>query len=322
LADSGNKYRVIATGPSGTATSSNALLTVVAPITISNPIISFNFDDGAVPDDTSIVGNAYITTTGGVGDSGCLHLTDNINSQGGAFIIPDANSNAAVKAITVHFAIRVADGSGRPADGFSFIWAPTNDIGSNPNPGANPSGISGHGFAVGFDTYNNNGEAPSFNVYYHGAQLANKLVPFDWLYTGTYGTDPTNQWADVFIRVTANGTMDLQYHTNAIFANLPLPGYSALAGGEFAIAAATGGENETHWIDNIQITTSTGATPVTIGFSTTGGNLKLAWNGDGFKLQSTTNISPTTWADVPGATSPYLPPLTGARQFFRLAPAP
>ena len=324
LADNGTKYRVVVTGPSGTATSSNALLTVVVPMTITNPIISFDFNDGLLPDDTMINGNAYIVGSGGVGDSGCLHLTDNLNSQGGTFVIPDANSNAPVKAITAYFAIRVADGSTRPADGFSFIWAPTNDIGSNPNPGPSPSAYSGHGFAVGFDTYNNNGEAPSFNVYYHGALLVNKLVPFDWLYTGNYSTDPLQQWADVFIRVNANGTMDLQYHTNAIFAGLPLPGYSALIGGEFAIGAATGGENETHWIDNVQIATTPGLVPVPLAFTVTGGNLRLSWNGDGFKLVSTASLSPpVTWTDVPGGTtSPYLAPLTGARQFYALVPAP
>ena len=48
-----DSYRVVATVPSGTATSSNALLTVVAPITIANPIVSYNFDDGLVPHEIS-----------------------------------------------------------------------------------------------------------------------------------------------------------------------------------------------------------------------------------------------------------------------------
>ncbi len=323
LADSGTLFRVTGTGASGSATSSNAVLTVVTPITVSNPIVSYNFDDGLQPDGTSMYGSAYIVGSGGVGDSGCLHLTDNVNGQGGVFVIPDPNSNAPVKAITAYFAVRVADGSGTPADGFSFIWAPTNDIGSNPNPGPSPSGYSGNGFAVGFDTYNNNGEAPSFNVYYRGTLLVNKLVPFDALYTGNYSTDPLQQWADVFIRVNANGTMDLQYHTNAIFASLPLPGYSALIGGEFAFGAATGGENETHWIDNIQIATTPGLVPVPLAFTVASGNLKLTWKGDGFKLVSTPSLTPpATWTDVPGGTtSPVLAPLTGARQFYALAPA-
>ena len=228
-----------------------------------------------------------------------------------------------MSAITAHFAIRVADGSTRPADGFSFIWAPTNDIGSAPNFGPDPSGYSADGFAVGFDTYNNNGEAPSFNVYYHGTLLVNKLVPFDALYTGNYSTDPLQQWADVFIRVNANGTMDLQYHTNAIFAGLPLPGYTALAGGEFVIGAATGGENETHWIDNVQIATTPGLIPVPMAWSASGGNLKLAWSADGFVLQATPNIKPpATWTNVPGAVSPFVVPTTGPGLFYRLAPAP
>ena len=320
--DNGALFRVTANGASGTAMSSNVVLTVVAPITISNPIISYNFEDCAQPAGTTLSGVAYIACSGGIGDSGVLHLTDNINSQQGTFIMPDANSNAPVKAITAYFAVRVADGSGTPADGFSFVWAPTNNLGTAPNFGPDPSGVSADGFAVGFDTYNNNGEAPSFNVYYKGARLATKLVPYSALSTAGYSTDPLQQYADVFIRVNANGTMDLQYHTNAIFSAVPLPGFSALLGGEFAIGAATGGQNETHWVDNIQIATTTGLVSVPLGFTVSSGNLRITWKGDGFKLVSTPSLSPpVTWTDVPGGTaSPYLAPLTGARQFYALVP--
>lgn len=326
LADSGALFKVVATSPSGSATSSNAVLIVVSPITISNPTVTYNFNDCVLPPDTilNVVGTGapggggYIACAGGVGDSGVLHLTDNINDVHAAFIMPDPNTNAFIKALTVHFAVRVAGGSGRPADGFSFVWAPSNNIPDNATFGEN--GI-GNGLIVGFDTYDNASEAPSFNVWYHGTQLANKHVAYSALSTGDLSADPLQQYAICFIRVNANGTLDLQYKGNAIFAGLPLPGYIAMTGGRFAIGAQTGGENETHWFDDIQIATTPGLVPVPLGVTRSGIDLRLTWGADGFKLQSTASLSTPTWTDVPGATSPYLAPMTGTAQYFRLAPA-
>jgi hypothetical protein len=322
LGDSGSTFRVAATGPSGSATSSNALLTVVSPITISSPNIIYDFNDCALPPGTILNGNAgggYIDCSGGITNSGVLKLTDAVNGQGGTFIMPDANGNAPIKALTAYFAVRVADGTATPADGFSFVWAPSNNIPSNVVFG---QGGIGNGLIVGFDTYNNNGEAPSFNVWYHGNLVVNKLVSIDQLETGGYSADPLLQYADVYIRVNTNGTLDLQYHGNIIFNKLVLPGYAALAGGEFALGGATGGLNETHWFDNIQIATTVGLVPIPLNFSRVGNDIRFTW-GDGFKLQSTLNLSPTSvWTDVPGATSPYIATNNTPTKYFRLAPAP
>jgi hypothetical protein len=107
-----------------------------------------------------------------------------------------------------------------------------------------------------------------------------------------------------------------------IFNHLVIPGYFAIAGGEFAFGGATGGLNETHWVDNIQIATTVGQIPVPLGFQRVGNNLKFTWP-PGFKLQSTTSIiSPVPWIDVAGATSPYTAPNTNSVQFFRLSSTP
>jgi hypothetical protein len=325
VGDSGSTFKVVATSPSGTATSSNALLTVVAPITITSPNIAFDFNDCALPPGTTLNGaggGGYVDCSGGITNSGVLKLTDAVNGEGGTFIMPDADNNQPIKAVTAYFAIRVADGTTPPADGFSFVWAPSNNIPNSVVFGQN--GI-GNGLIVGFDTYLNNNadpEAPSFNIWWNGVQIVKKLVSIDALETGGYNADPLLQYADVFIRVNTNGTLDLQYHGNVIFNHVVLPGYAAIAGGEFAIGGATGGLNETHWVDNIQIATTVGLVPPTLGFSRVGNGLKLTW-GDGFKLQSTPSLkSPVTWTDVSGATSPYTANPTGAAQFFRLAPTP
>jgi len=329
LGDNGALFKVVVTGPSGTATSSNAVLTVVAPITISNPVMAYDFNDCALPPGTILNGSGqapnppggYIDCQGGITNSAVLKLTDAVNGQGGTFIMPDADNNQPIKALTAYFAIRVADGTTPPADGFSFVWAPSNNIPNNVTFGQN--GI-GNGLIVGFDTYLNNPsapEAPSFNVWWNGVQVANKLVPVEAIETGGYNVDPLLQYADVFIRVNSNGTLDLQYHGNVILNKLVLPGYAAVAGGRFAIGAATGGLNETHWVDNIQIATTQGLVPPTLGATRVGNSLRLTW-GPNFKLQSTPTLNPSTWTDVPGATSPYIAAPTGAAQFFRLAPAP
>jgi hypothetical protein len=127
---------------------------------------------------------------------------------------------------------------------------------------------------------------------------------------------------DFDIRVSANGTLDLQYKGNAIYIGLPLPNYTPMVGGRFGLGARTGGENETHWIDNIAIATTVATPQVVLGFGQVGNNLELTW-GAGYKLQSTTSLTPpVVWSDVIGATSPYQTPMTGNGRYFRLAPAP
>ena len=319
LADNGALFRVNASGPSGSTTSSNALLTVVAPITVSNPIMTYDFNDCVLPPDTIRTGPASIACSGGIGDSGVLHLTDNVNGQIGSFLMPDFNTNAPVKAITVALAVRIADGSGTPADGISFCWGSSNSILDTANFG---EGGAGDGLIVSLITYAGRPDGPTFNVWYRGNRLVNMLVPYSALFTGDLSANPVQQYANLVIRVNENGTLDLQYKGNAIFNALPLPGYTALAGGRFGLGARTGGENETHWVDNIAIATTTGLAPIPIGFTPVGNNLRLTWSGDGFKLQSTPSLNPVNWTDVPGATSPYTAVTTNSAQFYRLAPLP
>ncbi len=318
MADNGALFRVNATGASGSTTSSNALLTVVAPITVSSPIVIYNFNDCLLPPDTILTGSASIACAGGIGDSGVLHLTENVNSQQGTFLMPDFNTNAPVKAITVAIAVRIADGTGTPADGISFCWGSSNSIPDTANFG---EGGQGDGVVVGLITYAGRPDGPSFYVRYRNNLLVSKLVPYSALFTGDLSTDPLQQYANLVIRVNENGTLDLQYKGSAIFTALPLPGYTAMAGGRFGLGARTGGENETHWVDNIAIATTVGVNQPTLGFSHSGNTLNLTW-GAGFKLQSTPSLNPVNWTDVPGATPPYLAPTTGDAQFYRLAPLP
>ncbi len=310
LADNGTKFSVQATGPGGTVKSRDALLSVLSPITVSNPIVSFDFNDGQLPPGTSLnsgAGGGYVDVAGGVGNSGVLKLTDAVNGQAGTFIIADGNNSQPVSAFVAHFSVRVGGGTVPPADGFSFVWA--NDL--NPNATFGEDG-SGSGLTVSFDIYDNGGgEAPAFNITYKTQAVATNKVAISVLETG-------DAFVDVYIHVKPNGTLDVLYNGNVIFNSVPLPGFSPMTGGAFAWGARTGGLNENQWVDNIQIALETA--PPAISWARAGNNLSLTW-GPGFKLQSTANLEiPITWSDVPGATSPYIVTPANVSQFYRLAP--
>ena len=315
FADNGAKFSVYATGPGGAVTSRDAVLTVIPPITIANPQIIYDFNDGMLPylpNQTILngaAGGGYITYDGGVTNSGVLRLTDAVNSQGGTFIIPDFNANEPVKAFTVYFAVRVGGGTATPADGFSFVWA--NDLTDTVVFSENGSGS---GLTVGFDIYNNNGEAPSFNIFYKGAIIATKMVDISALVTG-------DEFVNVFIRLNEDGTVDVQYKGEVVFHKVALPGFAPMTASRFAWGARTGGLNANQWVDNIMIAATVGQVAVPVGWTRVGTDLQLTW-GAGWKLQSTPSLSPSNWQDVPGAVSPYTVPMTGAGQFYRLATTP
>jgi hypothetical protein len=135
--------------------------------------------------------------------------------------------------------------------------------------------------------------------------------------------DTGNNFADTFMRLNADGTVDVQFNNKVIFNHVQLPGYTASFGYEYVLAGRGGGLWCDQWIDNLQIATTTGLVPVPLHFDFSGGTLRLTWNGDGFKLQSTGSLNPANWQDVPGGTSsPYTVTITGPAQFYRLAPAP
>jgi len=321
FADSGAKFKVHAVGPGGAVDSRDAVLTVVQPITITGPQVTFDFNDGNLPflpapNDTvqtilnGSAGGGYIDTTGGLNDSGVLKLTDAINGQGGTFIVPDFNNGQPVKAFTAYFAVRVGGGTPlTPADGFSFVWA--TDLADNVVFSENGSGS---GLTIGFDIYNNSGEAPSFNLFYKGVNLATKMVGISALETG-------DAFENVYIRLNPEGTVDVQYKNDVVFNHVALPGFTAQSGARFAWGARTGGYNENQWIDNIKLATTSGQSQIPIGFSVSGGNLRMTW-GEGFKLQSSPTLIPSNWTDVAGATSPYTTPTGNPSLFYRLINTP
>jgi hypothetical protein len=307
LADTGTKFTLTATGPGGTV-SADATLTVIAPITAQNPEISFNFDDGQVPAGTAVYGSAIVDTSGGVNDSGTLKITEAANSQSGSFVIDDVKAGAPVSAFTATFQLRMGEGTPTPADGLSFVFAP--DI---PNGAWGPEG-TGSGLVVEIDTWDNSvagsPDLIGIDVKWAGAEIATTPLPNSFLQTGT-------DYVPVGIRMNSNGTVDVTYKDRVIYYQLPLPGFAPISGGKFGIGAATGGANETHYVDNLDIAFPTVITGPHMTISKTAdGKIQISWDGTG-ALESSPNVN-GPYTPVTGATSPATITPTGDHQFFRV----
>jgi hypothetical protein len=163
VADNGATYRLKVTGPNNTVTTADATISVIDIPLPATPTVSFNFDDGVVPANTSIAENAHMPD--GVAEPlGTLHLTDAINDQNGWFVVEDLAAGTPVHGITASFKVYNFSPN-TVADGFAFSFGP--GITGTGRP-AHEEGV-GSGLTVGFDTYNNgNFEAPSVDVKFGG----------------------------------------------------------------------------------------------------------------------------------------------------------
>lgn len=234
-ADDGTAYRALITGGGITVVSGEAELHV---LNVPLPIVTYDFNSG-LPAGTAIFGSSAID-----GANGWLELNPNIGSQNGAFVTMNMALGSLVNGFSASFKVRMIPGSSPPADGFSFNWATDLPL------GILPAAEEGHtsGLSVCFDTYDNtfpNSEAPAIDVKWNGSLVAHTMLPLGFLVTGNF--------EDVQIRLNPNGTLDLLYRCSAIFAGLPIPGFTPLSGARFGFASRTGGLQETHTIDDLAL---------------------------------------------------------------------
>lgn len=242
--DHGAKFSVRINLGGTTVTSGEATLKVASVPLPATPVLSFNFNDGAVPPSAVMGGTAYISPSGGVSDSGHLVLTDAANDQSGIFLIDDPHAGAAVYGIAARFDLRMGGGTETPADGFSFNYA--TDL---PDTGEGAEEGVGTGLSVTADVYDSGaGEAPSFSVKFGGAVVADFKVPRSAMQTG-------DDFVDILIRLTPDGLLDFAWNGWLLFERVPIPGFSSLAGGRIGLYARTGGLNQAHAVDNLRIYT-------------------------------------------------------------------
>lgn len=266
---------------------------------------SFTSDFGN-PNQTGFVlnGDAVI-------ENGYLVLTPALGSKQGSIVFDDIDPGRTISAFTVSYKVRLGGGTSDPADGMAFYFG--SDIDVTANFGEEGPEPSTSGITVSFDTYNNgNNEAPAIDVKVNGTTVAHKNVSVFLLLSDTF--------TNVVVQLNNNGTLNLAYKDQVIYTNLYLTGYTPITGGRFALGARTGGAWSTHWVDDLQITTTVagagqapaittqpasqtvpehGSVTFTAGFTGTA-PLTFQWMKNGVNLAGATEQS-LTLTNVPGS---------------------
>jgi hypothetical protein len=220
----------------------------------------------------NLYGNAYM-------GSNFLHLTDAANSQVGSYVLNNLTPGSAVNSFNASFKLRIGNGTADAADGFSFNFA--NDL---PDAAtgltAAEEGI-GTGLSLSVDNYPAVGapDSPSLKLRYGGTLLGFVLIP-KW---------NSPNWVPITVNLDADGTLDVVVDGTNVVANLPTPYVPTV--GRFGMYARTGGQNETHWVDDLVINVVSAGGPAS--FST-----DFATSGYGTVVLSGGNVT-------------YTPPATG-----------
>jgi hypothetical protein len=200
--------------------------------------ISESFGSG-VPTGAGISGSATVLPTGE------LQLTSNAGSLQGSLTFPDVLNGGTATKLTATFKLFIGNGSGNPADGFSFNVA--SDL--MPDPATPPNfgeEGAGSGLTVAFDTYDNGGaEAPAISLKFGGTEFATTNLP--------KATLVNNRWVDVVIKVDADGTIDVQHDNVKYYDNVPIDGWAPISAPQVGIGGRTGGEFETHRVDDFNV---------------------------------------------------------------------
>lgn len=200
-------------------------------------------------------------------DSGILKLTDLEDLDHGILlplqgscVLPILDPGQRVESFSARFRALIGGGTERPAQGFSFIFAPN----LSPNLLFMEGGGFTSGLVVSFDTVDNQqfqgastttegndpGDAPGVIVKFHGEKVA--VRRFDGLRTG-------NAFVPVEVTLESGGLLSVSYNGVKLFDRLPV-GYTPLEG-RFAFGAGTeetsSASRDNHWIDDLSISTTT-----------------------------------------------------------------
>lgn len=263
LADDGAKFSVRLTLGAQTVTSAEATLNVVQIELPASPVVSYDFNGGSLPPEALVYGAGiasdgfspwlpFVSPTGGVGDSGVLLITEALNDQSGAFLVPDPHAGAPVYGVAARFDVRIGGGSDVPADGMSFNFAA--DL-PDATAGGAEEGV-GSGLRVCFDIYDNadgnpnnaTGEAPAITLKWGNTVVGESRVALSDITTG-------DGFADVIVRLTADGLLDVAWNGKVLMYRAPVPGFGSVSAGRFGFYARTGGLNANQWVDNLRIYT-------------------------------------------------------------------
>ncbi|HON06828.1 MAG TPA: PA14 domain-containing protein, partial [Verrucomicrobiota bacterium] len=225
-------------------------LSVIAVSGVYPQVFATDFESG-LPTNAHLYGVAAVDTTGGVNGSGCLKLTVNNTNLFGSMVIDELAPGKVVSGFTATFKIRIADGTAEPADGFSLNFA--TDI-PNAATGSTPAeeGI-GSGLSICIVNYKFTGAANTAGM------------KVKWQQTNILAQQQTPVWTSanyvpVSITLTPDGKLNVIVNGTNVFGSVTLTNYVPFAGGRFGLFARTGGQYETHWIDDLNITVITETT--------------------------------------------------------------
>ena len=243
------------------------LVSLSAVLTASAGTFTTDFNSG-LPANTAVYGNAFVDTTGGFTNSGCLKMTTAALSQTAGFILNNLDPtpgpvypSTAINAFTATFKLALGGGTVPPADGFSFNYS-----GDVPDGTIDEEGVPTTGLTVEFHTFANTASGIGIDVRWNGAFVTTYAMT-----TNTLCTWPA--YTNVFIQLTTNGMLNVNYGTNVIYTNLVIPGFVPVAG-RFGLGARTGGDDENCWLDNLSITTTPLPYPTVLSDTPTGANVR------------------------------------------------
>jgi hypothetical protein len=204
-----------------------------------------DFNNG-LPAGVTIFGSTTIEAAGGVNNSGMASINGPAINLSGALILNEFAPNRRVTAFNASFKLRIANGSDQPADGFSFNFA--RDLVLGTSTGAENGVGTGLSFCVDnfqFHPYpvGGVGFTSGMKIRYRGLDVAGVRIP----------TWNSPRWVDVAVSLTGQGVLTVLVDGTNVFGNVTLPNYQPISG-RFGVYARTGGQSESHAIDDLSIT--------------------------------------------------------------------
>ena len=199
---------------------------------------------------------------------GQLQLTPPVNSQKGGILITNT-TGVATNDFQIDFDLITTAGTNPPADGFSYSYGP--DVVCMPTPvgtgdnvlvaagAANPENGSGSGIRLSFDAYTNGVNVNGVYLMYNCLlkNPASTSTPAE----GLYYFDANTSWigganTHVTIKINGLGQMSMWLAGTQVLNNAQLPANYLTADKstwKHAFAARTGGLNQGHYVDNLDI---------------------------------------------------------------------
>jgi hypothetical protein len=228
----------------------------------SGTVFASDFSSATLnPAQAELCNNAVIT-------GGKLQFTAPVNSQKGGILITNT-TGVATNDFQIDFDMITTAGTTPPADGFSYSYGPDvvcmpASLGTGDNVvvgagDANPENGSGSGIRLSFDAYTNGVNVNGIYLMYNCLRRnpASTLTPAE----GLYYYDANTSWiggatTHVTITINALGQMSMWLAGTQVLNNAQLPSDYLTADKstwKHAFAARTGGLNQGHLIDNLDI---------------------------------------------------------------------